>query len=181
MGGKIHKCMVAMLFGMWAVVGCAEPKQSAALKSTPGAQPERAAVRQSVVALTNVQRSKTVKSDRRLEKAAQKYADYLARTGKFDHDADGRNCGQRAIAAGFDARVVCENLYACEVPGGMTSDDLAAAAVEGWMKSPGHRNNLLDGRVSAIGIGMASDAATNKYIVVQMLGKPAASRKVARR
>lgn len=138
-------------------------------------------VRQSVIALTNVQRSTTVKPDRRLDKAAQSYADYLSRSGKFDHDADGRNCGQRAIAAGFDARVVCENLYACEVPGGMTSDDLAAAAVEGWMNSPGHRKNLLDQRVSVIGIGVASDTSAGKYVVVQMLGKPAASRKVARR
>lgn len=181
MGGHVRKHWIAIVFGASAVAGCAAPRQSLALKATPGARPDRTTVRQSVIALTNVQRSKAVKPDCRLDKAAQKYADYLARTGKFDHDADGRNCGQRAIAAGFDARVVCENLYACEVPGGITSDDLAAAAVEGWMHSPGHRKNLLDGRVSAIGIGVANDEAAGKYVVVQLLGKPAASRKVARR
>jgi uncharacterized protein YkwD len=181
MGGKLRNRWIAIVLGPWAAAGCASPNPSVALKSTPGAQPERASVRQSVIALTNVQRSKSVKPDRRLDKAAQKYAEFLARTGKFDHDADGRNCGQRAIAAGFDARVVCENLYACEVPGGITSDDLAAAAVDGWMKSPGHRKNLLDGRVSAIGIGVANDQAAGKYVVVQLLGKPAASRKIARR
>jgi len=181
MGGRLRNRWIAIALGGWAVAGCAGPNPSAALKSTPGAQPDRTAVRQSVVELTNARRSRSVKPDRRLEKAAQKYADYLARTGKFDHDADGRNCGQRAIAAGFDARLVCENLYACEVPGGITSDDLAAAAVDGWMKSLGHRRNLLDGRVSAIGIGVASDPSAGKYVVVQMLGKPAASRKVAQR
>ena len=158
MGGKICRCGAILFVGILALSGCAGPQPSSTLKATPGARPESASVRQRVTDLTNDRRAANVKRDRRLERAAQSYAEMLARSGKFSHEADGRDCGQRAIAAGFDARVVCENLYWCEVPGGITSDDLAIAAGGGWMKSAGHRRNLLAARGLVVGIGVGPGA-----------------------
>ena len=59
-----------------------------------------------------------------LTKAAHSFAEYLAKTGKFAHDADGTNPDDRAAAAGYDTRFVTENLFRIQMPGTLKADDL---------------------------------------------------------
>ena len=48
--------------------------------------------------------------NRALTLAARAFADYLGRSGKFAHEADGREPAQRAEAQGYRYCLVAENL-----------------------------------------------------------------------
>ena len=49
---------------------------------------------------------------------------------------------------------------------GSTSQDVARAMMDGWMNSPGHRQNILNPQYSSIGIGVA-ESSNGKYISTQ--------------
>ena len=77
--------------------------------------------------------------DTRLTKAAAAHARDMAKKGYFSHTgANGSTPGQRAKKAGFGFCFIAENL--AKGPRDLNT------ALAGWMKSPGHRKNLLDPR-----------------------------------
>jgi hypothetical protein len=132
-----------------------------------------------IVELTNDFRQKNGRANVRpnptLAAAAQAFADYLAQSGKFAHDADGRQPADRIKAAGYRFCMIAENLAAHMDSRGFTTVQLAREAIAGWRDSPGHRQNLLAPFVTEIGIGLARARATYpKFIVVQLFGRPAA-------
>jgi uncharacterized protein YkwD len=90
--------------------------------------------------------------DDQLAAIARNYSAQMAREGFFDHtDRNGEAVNDRADRAGVDRwRRIGENLFMC---GGIR--DFSNMAVEQWMRSPGHRNNILDRRFNATGIGIA--------------------------
>jgi len=72
------------------------------------------------------------------DRYAEAWAAYLARTGAFYHYS------MSNILRGCRARVAAENL----ARGNVSADRIVAA----WMASPGHRANILDGRLTRIGV-----------------------------
>ena len=108
--------------------------------------------------------------DANLVRAAQGFADHLARTDRFDHDADGRTPMQRATAAGYRWCRVAENIAYEYNSRGFESEALARALVRDWMESRGHRRNLLDARLLDTGVGIAQSAKTKRWYAVQMFG-----------
>jgi uncharacterized protein YkwD len=82
----------------------------------------------------------------------------------FAHQCpSGTQAWDRAVAAGYEYRKVAENIAA-----GQTS---AAQVVEGWMNSPGHRANILDGELTQIGVGHATGGEYGTYWT-QVFGIP---------
>jgi len=69
---------------------------------------------------------------------AERWAPYLARTGAFYHYS------MSNILTGCHATVAAENL----ARGNVSADSIVAS----WMASPGHRANILDGRLTRIGV-----------------------------
>jgi len=69
---------------------------------------------------------------------AERWAAYLARSGAFYHQS------MYPILRGCRASRVAENL----ARGNVIADRIVLA----WMQSPGHRANILDGRLSRIGV-----------------------------
>jgi uncharacterized protein YkwD len=69
--------------------------------------------------------------------------------------------------AGYDSAVVGENLAL-----GNFSDD--SDLVEGWMNSPGHRENILNPHFTDIGVaaGKGEVEGSNVWVAVQILAKP---------
>ena len=67
-----------------------------------------------IVEMTNAFRKESrlgeVKPNAALTAAARAFAEYLAKTGKFAHEADGRQPAQRAEASGYRYCLVAENL-----------------------------------------------------------------------
>lgn len=108
-----------------------------------------------------------------LDQAARSFADYLAKSGRFAHEADGRQPADRAKAAGYWHCTIAENLALNLDSRGFTVSKLADEAVEGWKGSPGHRKNMLLPFVTEIGVGVARAPGTDhKFLSVQLFGRP---------
>ena len=138
------------------------------------AEPDALRVSRLVVAEANAARDEakapSLIPEARLVRAAQAFADYLAKHDKFDHDADGRTPMQRATAAGYKWCRVAENIAYEFNSRGFESEALAKALVRDWMGSRGHRRNLLDARLHDTGVGIAQSRQTKRWYAVQMFG-----------
>jgi hypothetical protein len=130
-----------------------------------------------IVELTNALRRDNklgpVAPNKQLEAAAKWFADYLARTGKFAHEADGRQAQDRVAAQGYKYCLVAENLALNLNSHGFTSEGLATDAVEGWKNSPLHHRNLVEPDATEIGVAVARvPDQYPKFVSVQLFGRP---------
>ncbi|WP_232668665.1 CAP domain-containing protein [Pseudonocardia sp. TRM90224] len=121
-----------------------------------------------VVAATNVERARhrlrPLTVDARLTAAAQAHTEDMVRRGFFAHEnPDGKQVWDRALAAGYAYRKVAENIAA--------GQRTAAEVVQGWMDSPGHRRNILDGDLTQIGVGHVPGGSYGVYWT-QVFGTP---------
>lgn len=132
-----------------------------------------------IVEMTNAFRRanalQTVKPNAALTAAARAFAGYLAKSGKFAHEADGREPAERAQAAGYSYCQIAENLAWNLNSRGFETRALARQVVDGWKESPSHRANLLQAAVTEIGVAVvAAPAKDPKFISVQLFGRPEA-------
>jgi uncharacterized protein YkwD len=144
--------------------------------STFAGAPDLAQVERLIVRGTNEfraeQRVGRVETNAALGKAAQAFADYMARTDQYGHTADGKQPSQRAEARGYDYCAVSENIayqYSSESFG---TEELARRFVEGWKGSPGHRRNMVDPHVVHLAVAVAHSKRTGRFYGVQMFGRP---------
>jgi uncharacterized protein YkwD len=106
-----------------------------------------------VIDLVNAERASSglapLAFNEKLTVSAQGYAEAMAKGNFFAHTApDGSTMVNRAEAAGYSAwTFLAENLGA-----GQRSPESVVAA---WMKSPGHRANILSPDASEVGVGHA--------------------------
>jgi Cysteine-rich secretory protein family len=134
-----------------------------------------------IVALTNAFRQENklggVTPNKELAAAARWFAEYLARTDTFAHEADGREPQQRAAAHGYKYCMVAENLARNLDSRGFTAQRLASEVVEGWKNSPLHRKNLVEADATEIGVSVIRAPDRHpKFVSVQMFGRPEASK-----
>jgi hypothetical protein len=108
----------------------------------------------------------------KLTATARYFAEYMARTGAYGHTADGDQPGERAKKYGYQYCLIAENIAYEYNSAGFTTKDLADAFFEGWKKSPGHRENMLDRDVTQTGVAAAKSEKTGYYYAVQMFGRP---------
>ena len=109
--------------------------------------------------LINVQRTShgcaALTVDAKLTAAARAHSAWMAGTGQFSHTGrSGSNFAARAKAAGY-AKPSAEN-----IAWGYRS---AAQVVDGWMKSPGHRTNILNCKSRTVGLGAVYAANGTPY------------------
>jgi uncharacterized protein YkwD len=100
--------------------------------------------------------------DDRLAEVARAYSAKMAREHFFDHwDRNGNSVLERVQNAHIRGwRGLGENLFMCQgVRGG-----LSEFAVSGWMKSPSHRQNILNRNWTATGVGIAKSRDGSIYI-----------------
>lgn len=160
---------------VWALLGLL-----AALPPAWAQKLDPAAVAQQVVARTNELRrarglpATTVSAP--LVRAAQGFADHMARTDRYGHEADGREPVDRARAAGYPDCIVAENIAWRVRSSGYDSARLAKGLFEGWRDSPAHRQNLLDADLSETGVAVARSARSGRWYGVQMFGRPQSQR-----
>jgi Cysteine-rich secretory protein family len=138
--------------------------------------PDIAKTELAIIELTNVFRAEQklapVKSNPALTAAARAYAKFLASSEMFSHTADGRQPQDRVKAAGYEYCRTAENLALNLDSRGFQTAQLARDAVEGWKNSPGHRKNLEAPHVTEIGVGIAKSKTEEKYLSVQLFGRP---------
>jgi len=138
----------AALFGMLAI---AAPAQAATASFTT--------LQTQVVSLSNKERvragCKALPVNPQLLWAARGHSKYMARTGRFSHTgAAGSTFITRARAAGYTT-ARSEN-----IAWGYRS---AGDVVKAWMKSPGHRRNLLDCGAKTFAVGVVFSANGTPY------------------
>ena len=102
--------------------------------------------------------------DANLDGIARGHAADMAVRGYFSHvGPEGLGPTDRAAVAGYTCEKrtggvvwtgVAENIYT-SWPHAAYSEGVAADAVDWWMDSPGHRQNILDGRYDRLGVGVA--------------------------
>jgi uncharacterized protein YkwD len=94
-----------------------------------------------------------------LNAAAQQYSRTMAQDDFFSHTGkDGSQPWDRAGAIGYEARAMGENIAA-----GQTTPQ---EVVQGWINSPGHRENLLNPNYTELGVGyfhMQNDTGKVNY------------------
>ncbi|NUZ06543.1 CAP domain-containing protein [Piscinibacter koreensis] len=115
-----------------------------------------------------------LRADATLAAAAQGFADYMAKTDRYAHDADGRTPAQRIGSRGYAFCAVAENIGFALNTAGFATAELATTFVEGWKNSPPHRRNLLSTDVAEIGVGVAQSARSKRFYGVQVFARPEA-------
>lgn len=133
-----------------------------------------ASVRQSILEQVNQFRESeeraAVKVDETLQQTAAKFAEFMARTGKYGHRADGRTPAERAAAEGYEYCIILENI--AYRTGRLEAIELGKHFFEGWQNSPEHRRNMLHADVTQMGVGLAKTADGETVYAVQMFGRP---------
>lgn len=104
-----------------------------------------------VLTLVNKERASAgcspLTSNAKLTEAADDYSDVMARSGVMSHTGpDGSTMAGRVDAAGYAWSTLGENIARGQ------SD--AAAVMDAWMNSPGHRANILNCSFKEIGVGV---------------------------
>ncbi|WP_455352232.1 CAP domain-containing protein [Streptomyces sp. SYSU K217416] len=104
-----------------------------------------------VVALVNKERAAAgcspVTSNAKLTRAADDYSDVMAASGVMSHTGpDGSTMTSRVEAAGYVWSTLGENIARGQAD--------AAAVMNSWMNSPGHRANILNCAFKEIGVGV---------------------------
>lgn len=110
--------------------------------------------------------------NQKLTKTAQYFADFMARTDKYGHHADGNGPAKRAKEHDYDYCIISENIAYQFSSAGFTTKELAKGFFQGWKHSPGHRKNMLDAVVTQTGVAIASSKESGYYYAVQMFGRP---------
>lgn len=118
--------------------------------SSPPQAPAGTSYSQEVTRLVNAERAKSgcgaMTLNSKLGKAAQGHSDDMAERDFFDHtNPDGEGPGDRVTAAGYRWSTYGENIAA--------GQGTPAAVMDSWMKSSGHRANILNCSFKEIGIG----------------------------
>lgn len=133
--------------GQTPQIGQRERPTSPQTKPSPKAPSDTIAA---VVAKTNQFRRQNGLSDLtlndQLTEAAQQQSVNMARQDFFDHtDKAGKKVSDRVTATGYNWVLVAENIAA----GQRTAEEV----VQAWIKSPGHRANMLKPDLQDIGVG----------------------------
>ena len=166
-GKRLSQVLAFVVLGaalLWPVAG---DRISAAFRSDPDGcehagdvpAPENADEgRAALLCLLNARRAEhglpPLVEDEQLESAAQAHAHDMSARRYFAHrNPDGLSPHERIRRAGFAGRTSGENLY-----WGAGADGTPAAAVEGWMGSPGHRANILRPAFRRVGTGISYGA-----------------------
>lgn len=130
----------------------APPKPAPSTKrAAPSAESGQPAAAQDVLSIVNSERAKAgcsaLTSNPKLYDAALKHSENMAAQNFFDHtDPSGAGPGERITAAGYKWSTYGENIARGQAD--------AAAVMDTWMHSPGHRANILNCAFKEIGIGV---------------------------
>jgi len=110
----------------------------------------------------------------KLDAAAQKHAENMARQDKFGdegktgHILDGKGAGQRLKAEGYQSLRTGENV--AFISGTQSGQKAVERAVDMWVKSASHYKNIMDDKFDETGVGLAQ-SQSGKWYYCQTFGK----------
>ena len=152
----MRRALIPLLFALILPAASAHAATCAGAHTMPSARTINQ-TRAATLCLLNQQRRAhglpALHGNSALRRAATSFSRQMRRGRFFDHTApDGTTFDQRIEAAGYGTfAALAEN-----IAWGAGSLATPAQIVNSWMGSPGHRRNILDGRLRDIGIGIVS-------------------------
>ncbi len=156
------------IVGCLLLLACLAP--AAGICAPPPGPPAGSAERR-LLDLVNAERTKRglrrLAWDEDLARLARLHAEDMRAHRKVTHEssADGKEFSARLARSGYRARAGAENV---------ALDRNVERAHEGLMNSSGHRRNILDEGLTALGIGLAREPAEDSVYVVQDFAAPIA-------
>lgn len=128
-----------------------------------------------ILRATNIEREKlgfeSLLPEAGLSELARYHSNSMAEHNFFAHeDHLGMDVGKRTATyySELMVKAVGENLYSIS---NVTADtDIVQKAIEGWMNSPGHRANILNGTFTHLGVGIIKK--DGKYLITQVFATP---------
>jgi len=161
------RAVLALLALSLALTGCGGPGAAVAarpdvdgcagswLRPLPGNEDR---VRAATVCLINAERARqgrvALGQNAMLQRAAQLHSLDMAKRKFFEHrNPDGVEPAARIVRQGYPPILVGENLAWGEL-----AESTPANVVALWLKSPGHRANMLEAGYREIGVGLAFEA-----------------------
>jgi uncharacterized protein YkwD len=138
------------------------PSTPQASVQSPATAKMEAAIRQRINQIRQKQGLNSLQNNETLAQVARNYSQQMARDNFFSHTgSDGSTLSQRVRAGGITYWAVGENLFkSTNVP------EPVSFAVQGWMDSPGHRENILRPVFTETGIGVWREG--NTYYITQL-------------
>ena len=161
--------------GLALLTGCAGipvsvPGAPSGSSSTGGVTAAPSSVGADIIAYTNQERARNglppLAASSKLMDAALLHAKQMAQYQQLSHEISGApypDLGSRLQAVGYVYRDAAENVA--------WNQQSAQAVVASWMKSSGHRANILDPALTQIGAAMARSNKGEPYWI-QVFGTP---------
>ncbi len=144
--------LVAVLIGLTLVVAPSSPAEAISVTSFDKK------LHKQTNKVRKAHGRKALKNGRCLDRYARRQAKRMARQQRMFHQDLG------VVLRGCKARAVAENVaVGFSRPG---------PNVRAWLRSPGHRKNMLNRRYTRLGIGVAK-GADGRFYTVQVFGRPA--------
>ncbi len=139
-----------------------KPQTPRAPVQSPAIARDEAEVRQRINEIRQERGLNQLRDNERLAQVARNYSQKMARKNFFSHTSpDGDTPAQRVRSAGIFYLVMGENLFkSTNVP------KPVPLAVEGWMDSSGHRENILHPEYTQTGVGIWREG--NTYYITQL-------------
>lgn len=121
-----------------------------------------------IIQLTNQERTRRglrpLTKNGSLTSAAMLHVGNMVKQNKMEHILDGKRVGDRLDFVGYQYQLCGENI----AQGHRT----AQAVVQAWMKSPGHRANILKPGYTEIGVATEVHPRTKEPFYCQVFGTP---------
>jgi uncharacterized protein YkwD len=112
-----------------------------------------------ILSLTNKERKKAglkpLRISKRLTEVARDQSSIMAHKRQLSHSVGGKGLDVRIKKSGYPFRQLAENIA--------QSGRSAPSVMNMWMKSPGHRVNILNRNLKDIGIGVVTAPNGDKY------------------
>jgi uncharacterized protein YkwD len=118
-----------------------------------------------ILALVNQERNRAgmgpLSFSPQLTNAARQHSATMAAQGFFEHRGEGEpDLFERVTASGLDTDHVGENIFQSSESRGSVADD----CVQMWLRSPGHRRNMLSPDFAKTGIAVGKSVDWESYI-----------------
>lgn len=128
----------------------AQPVEAQKTAATPAADASISSIEQQVLTLTNQERAKEglkpLATDSALMSTARAKSSDMSKNNYFSHTSPTLGSPfEQMKAKGIQYKAAAENIA--------MGQRTAAEVVKGWMESPGHRANIMNGNFTHIGIG----------------------------
>jgi uncharacterized protein YkwD len=159
-GPRATLAVLALALGLVSAFAAAAPPRSATVAGLEAAIGDR------INAIRAEHGLPPLRSNPALAAVAREHSRKMSRERFFAHeDPGGDSVADRLRAAGLGYRGLGENIARSR-----NAPDPAAAAVEGWMASEGHRANILRDTFTETGVGVWRDGEI--YYVTQVFRRP---------